>query len=624
MLGAETENLMSCDVPTAPPTPSPAEPLTFENSELLDQIKELQKANRKAEREIGRLMKALDQEKTIATSRANQQVARTQAQRESARYLKLLLTSSQSSILLLDRGERLTYFTEHFLRITGLAREEINMQPVRDVLARFLDDDAYHVIGQILDEAAQKNNTFVEELWVDGRNDDKRRKYVINVSPMFNEAGKNEGMLLLFHDVTDLEYAREEAEAANRAKSEFLSNMSHEIRTPLNAITGMTTIGLNAATIERKDYAFAKVKDASIHLLGVINDVLDMSKIEVNRFELAPTYYRFRDMIRRVNDLIRFKANERNQQFGIRVDDRIPALVFGDEQRLSQVLVNLLSNAVKFTPEEGAISLEVNLVEADDREDGMDESEEAGNAGNAGSAIKTDDKNSEICTLNFKVSDTGIGITPEQQTRLFQAFSQAESSTSRKYGGTGLGLVISKSIIELMGGFISVESQENKGSTFCFDIKIVKGDETLLAIDLSPEDDEFAQMDLSSYQVLLAEDVDTNREIVYALLEPTGLRLKNAENGVKAVDLFKANPQEFDFIFMDVQMPQMDGLEATRRIRALDNFWAKKVPIIAMTANVFKEDIEQCLASGMNDHVSKPLDFKEVLQKLHEYLPIAS
>ncbi|MDR1082716.1 MAG: response regulator, partial [Coriobacteriales bacterium] len=248
----------------------------------------------------------------------------------------------------------------------------------------------------------------------------------------------------------------------------------------------------------------------------------------------------------------------------------------------------------------------------------------AAGTGAVGDADTMDGESGETCTLSFKVSDTGIGITPEQQARLFQAFSQAESSTSRKYGGTGLGLAISKSIIELMGGTITVESQENKGSTFRFTIRIVEGDEALLATKLSSENDEFTQMDLSSYRVLLAEDVDTNREIVYALLEPTGLRLQSAENGVDAVEMFSADPQKFDFIFMDVQMPQMDGLEATRRIRALDDFWAKKVPIIAMTANVFKEDIEQCLTAGMNDHVGKPLDFKEVLRKLHEYLPLTS
>jgi PAS domain S-box-containing protein len=583
------------DAPTNAPADAPAKVRTPETDELLDQIKELQKANKKAEREIGRLMKAIGQEKTIATARANQQVARTQGQRESARYLELLLTNSKSSILLLDRGERLAYFTEHFLSVTGLTKGEVSMRPVREVLARSLGEEASQAIGRILDEAIQSHGTLVKELWLDERSINERKKYLLNVSPMVNEAGVSEGMLLLFHDVTDLERAREEAESANRAKSEFLSNMSHEIRTPLNAITGMTAIGLGAATIERKDYAFVKVKDASAHLLGVINDVLDMSKIEANRFELAPTYYRFRDMVQRVDDLMRFRAYERSQRFTTHVDDRIPALVLGDEQRLSQVLVNLLSNAIKFTPEEGAVSLDARLVEM----------------GNEG-----------VCTLGFKVSDTGIGITPEQQARLFQAFSQAESSTSRKYGGTGLGLAISKSIVELMGGAINVESRVGEGSTFLFTVKLTKGDEALLSAESSLEGEDLAQIDLSSYQVLLAEDVEVNREIIHALLEPTELRLQDAENGIEAVEAFKADPEDFDLIFMDMQMPQMDGLEATRRIRALDGFWARKVPIIAMTANVFKEDIERCLAAGMNDHLGKPLDFKEVLRKLREYLPV--
>jgi PAS domain S-box-containing protein len=577
---------MDCDSATGASPP--------ETDELLAQIKELQKANRKAEREIGRLTKAIDQEKTIATARANQQVARTQAQRERERYLKLLLANSQRSILLLDRGERLAYFAEHFLHISGLTADEVTMRPVREVFAKFLSDDDRLAIEQILDEAAQRGETLVKDLWIDAQNSGDARKYTISLSPMLNERGESEGMLLLFYDVTDLERAREQAEAANRAKSEFLSNMSHEMRTPLNAIIGMTTIGLGAHTIDRKNYAFTKVKEASTHLLGVINDVLDMSKIEANKFELASTSYWFRDMIQRVVDLMSFRVRERKQQFAVHIDDRIPALVYGDEQRLSQVMVNLLSNAIKFTPEGGSVSLAVDLA----RDEG------------------------EVSTLAFKISDTGIGITPEQQKRLFQSFSQAESSTSRKYGGTGLGLAISKSIVELMGGSISIESCVGEGSTFSFSVQVTKGDEAQMPVGQPLEDEELARMDLSDYQVILAEDVETNREIVYALLEPSGLKLQSAENGIRAVELFQSDPRAFDLIFMDVQMPQMDGLEATRRIRALDDPWAKEVPIVAMTANVFKEDIDRCLAAGMNDHLGKPLDFKEVAQKLHEYLHV--
>jgi PAS domain S-box-containing protein len=611
---------------------------TPSTDELLEQVGELQKANKKAEREIRRLLKAIDQEKTIATARSNQQVARTQGQRESARYLKLLLANSQSSILLLDRGERLAYCTDYFLRVSGFSQDKVGMRPVREVLARFLNSEAYREIGLILDEAAQRDNTFVRELWIDRQDKDRdgsrgRDKYVLSVSPMFNEAGENEGMLLLFHDVTDLESAREEAESANRAKSDFLSNMSHEIRTPLNAIIGMTAIGLDAATIERKDYAFSKVKDASTHLLGIINDVLDMSKIEAKKFELAPTYYRFRDMVQRVSDLMGFRARERDQRFTVRVDDRIPALVLGDEQRLTQVIVNLLSNAIKFTPEKGAVLFEVELLDTEPLTEtgppagtGPEAGADGVAAGEDGAAVSgtgPSEAGEDVCVLSFTVSDTGIGITPEQQTRLFQAFTQAESNTTRKYGGTGLGLAISKSIIELMGGTITVESSLGEGSTFRFTVKVGTGDEAPLAAELSSGDgDGLAATDLSGYRVLLAEDVEINREIVYALLEPTGLRLVSAGDGREALEVFEANPQSFDLIFMDMQMPRMDGLDATRQIRALDNPWAKRVPIIAMTANVFKEDIERCLAAGMNDHMGKPLDFREVLRKLDEYLPV--
>jgi signal transduction histidine kinase len=474
------------------------------------------------------------------------------------------------------------------------------MQPVGTVLAGILNEDATRTIEHLLKEAVETGGTFVEELWADAHGGGTSRKYVLTISPMFNESGENEGILLQFHDITDLERARTEAEAANRAKSEFLSNISHEIRTPLNAIIGMTTIGLDAGTVERKDYAFGKVRDASTHLLGVINDVLDMSKIEANRFELAPVNYQFRGMIQRVRDLMGFKASERGQHFAVEVDDRIPETVFGDEQRLAQVVVNLLSNAVKFTPEGGSVSLDAYLT---------------------GEAVEETAAAGGPYTLGFRVSDTGIGITPEQQARLFQPFSQAESSTSRTYGGTGLGLAISKSIIELMGGSIGIESRANEGSVFEFTVEVEKGDETARKAEQGMESDQLAQMELSAYQALLAEDVDTNREIVYALLEPTGLKLRGAENGIEAVEIFKADPRAFDLIFMDIQMPLMDGLEATRHIRALDDSWAKQVPIVAMTANVFKEDIERCLAAGMNDHVGKPLDLKEVLQKLHEYLP---
>ena len=525
----------------------------------------------------------------------------------------------------------------------------------------------------------------------------------------------------------ELEAAVEAAEAANRAKSVFLATMSHEIRTPMNAIIGMTTIGMSSSDIERMEYCFSKIHDASNHLLGVINDILDMLKIEAGKFDLAPIDFDFEKMLRRVVNVINFRIDEKQQRFSVHFDKSIPKSIVGDDQRIAQVVTNLLSNAVKFTPEQGGISLEIRLLKEEN----------------------------SVCTILFSVSDTGIGITPEQQARLFQSFQQAEDSTSRKFGGTGLGLSISKSIVELMGGEIWLESEQNKGSTFSFTIQAqrgagrvtstkllsssvnpknirilavdddpdtilyfqeitqelgmpcdaaVSGEEALeivskkgpyniyfidwkmpgidgveltkllrentaapgqsvvvmisaaqwssveaeakdagvdrflskplfpstvseiiyecLGIDQTqadessfPEEDDFA-----GYCLLLVEDVEINREIVLALLEPTHLTIDCAENGVEAVKMFSRAPERYDMIFMDVQMPEMDGYEATRQIRILDTPRGKTVPIIAMTANVFREDVEKCLEAGMNDHLGKPLDIDEVLWLLQWYI----
>ena len=397
---------------------------------------------------------------------------------------------------------------------------------------------------------------------------------------------------VLVHERTaQLEAAVKTAEGANRAKSEFLANMSHEIRTPMNAIIGMTNIAQSAHSIERKDYALGRIEEASNHLLGVINDILDMSKIEADKFELHPAQFVFEELLENVTNIIGFRVVEKHQQLTVNIDEKIPRKLICDDQRLAQVITNLLSNAVKFTPEHGRISLN--------------------------SALALDAN--ETCEIRFDVVDTGVGINEEQQKRLFKPFEQAESSTTRTFGGTGLGLAISKRIIELMGGGISVSSMPGEGSTFSFTVVCKKPDE-------AAEDDQLPAADagvdnlFQGYRVLLAEDVEINREIVMALLEPTLIEIDCAENGEEAVRMFSDNPSIYNIIFMDLQMPLMDGFEATRTIRALDGERGKTVPIIAMTANVFKEDIESCLEAGMNGHIGKPLDFDEVLNVLRNYL----
>jgi PAS domain S-box-containing protein len=516
-----------------------------------------------------------------------------------------------------------------------------------------------------------------------------------------------------------------EAEAASQAKSSFLATMSHEMRTPMNAIIGMTSIAKNSNDTERKDYALNKIEDAAVHLLSVINDVLDLSKIEANKLELSPVEFNFERMLQNIVNIINFRIDEKHQKFTINVDNNIPRFVTGDDHRLSQVILNLLSNAVKFSPEKGEIRLDISLT----------------------------GENNGICELRASVSDNGIGIHAEQQAKLFDAFEQADSGISREFGGTGLGLSISKHIVALMGGAIWVESEPGKGAQFIFTVKLRRSTKNIasmlapgikwenmriLIVDDEPEvcayfKDLFTQLNINcstaesgfeacniinesgscdiyfidwkmpgmdgieltrkikahdkdrpsvvvmissadwavikemaldagvskyllkplfssaiidcindclGFQVvgtdensttaaggrfagkklLIAEDVEINREIIMSLLEDTGISIDCAQNGLEAVDMVAASPTKYDAILMDVQMPKMDGYEATRRIRAMTSPRSVNIPIIAMTAHVFKSDIEECIAAGMDDHIGKPIDIDDVLEKLHKYL----
>lgn len=388
----------------------------------------------------------------------------------------------------------------------------------------------------------------------------------------------------------ELEVQTEAAQVASQAKSEFLSRMSHEIRTPLNAVIGMAQIARQTPGQPPKSVdSINKIIQASDHLLGILNDVLDMSKIESGKFLLAHEPFELNSAMSEVVNIIAQRCNEKGLNFTTNYAELPNICLIGDKLRLNQVLINLLGNAVKFTPAGNKIDFDVAVNQRYDA----------------------------CATLDFIVKDAGIGMTPDQMARLFTAFDQTDNSVALHYGGTGLGLAISQSLVHKMNGEIQVESAKNHGSTFSFSVTLPVS-HTACAAAL-PEDS--TPLDLHGRRLLLAEDVAINREIIIELLAVTGIAIDEAQNGLEAVQMFEQAPAgTYDLIFMDIQMPCLNGYEATQRIRALPNSDAKTVPIIAMTANAYKEDIDMSLASGMNGHLSKPVNISAIKQTLIKYL----
>lgn len=384
------------------------------------------------------------------------------------------------------------------------------------------------------------------------------------------------------------------AKAASQAKSDFLSRMSHDIRTPMNAIIGMSALGQLKAKEEIQD-CFRKIDVSSRYLMSLLNDILDMSKIETGKMEITCECFDMLDLLEEIHQIVHSQTLEKNLSYEVFKEASVKQYYMGDALRLRQILMNLLSNAIKFTPSGGEIRL---YVQEKDRHNGL-------------------------AAMEFRIQDTGVGMSQEFMKKIFQPFEQELAEEGRNNIGTGLGLSIVYNLVEMMGGNIKVDSRKNQGSTFVIELPFLPAEEETKERCQRKQKTGHAksQADFSNRRLLLVEDNSMNREIAKALLELQGIKVEEAENGEQAVEMFAQNPKGYYWlILMDIRMPVMDGLQATQAIRLLEREDAGTVPILAMTANAFEEDKQQAYRSGMSGYLTKPLDIEVILEELEKYL----
>lgn len=543
---------------------------------------------------------------SFALERFEREAEIAQQKKQMARLLQAV-EQSTNTVVITNLEARIEYANPSFERTTGYTLDEVRSQNPRVLQSGKTPRATYEDMWAHLSRGESWKGEFINR-----RKDGSELTEFVHISPVREADGTITHYLAIKQDITDvksaqealaklnseleakvlqrtqeLELARREAEHANLAKSEFLANMSHEIRTPMNAIVGHIQLLRRSALNRDQHQQLKKMEGAGAHLLSLINDILDLSKIEAGHLELEQTAFDLIALLDNVYSMMTATAGKKGLALHTQADG-VPRSLRGDPTRLRQALINYVSNAVKFT-HQGSVTIAVELLE----------------------------ENGDDLYLRFKVSDTGIGIPQEKLSRLFHAFEQADASTTRQYGGTGLGLSITRHFARLMGGEVGCTSSEGEGSTFWFTAHLKRGhSQELPVVAHPPQDIEAALARHAGARILLADDVEINREVIQLLLEPTGLIIDSAENGAQALAL--AAMSEYRLVLMDIQMPVMDGFNVTQEIHRLPG--RESLPVIALTANVFVEDRRRCIEAGMVDFIPKPVSQDELFAKMLYWL----
>jgi two-component system sensor histidine kinase/response regulator len=523
---------------------------------------------------------------------SEQRAAERRSRREEA-TLASLISSIPDPIFYKDLDGRYLGCNEAYAAMVGMVPDQVRGKTADDLPFTQEVRDRIRARNRLVLQTLQPN---AQENW-NSYPDGRQVLFESVVSPLWDDQGRVRGLLGVGRDITDrkrqeeeIRHAKEIAEDATRMKSEFLANMSHEIRTPMNAIIGLSHLVLKTELNPRQRDYLHKVQASGQHLLGIINDILDFSKIEAGKLEMEDAPFELQALLDHTRTLVGEKCHAKGLDLAFEVGAGVPSHVRGDQLRLGQVLLNYANNAVKFT-ERGRILI----------------------------SVQAGERTADGIELRFNVTDTGIGLTQEQQGRLFQSFSQADTSTTRRFGGTGLGLAISKRLAQLMGGDVGVQSEPGLGSTFWFTARLGLGAESG-----GQDSDALAQFGpvdcLLGRRVLLVEDNEINQLVGRELLETVGLQVDVAANGAIAVQMVQRQP--YELVFMDMQMPVMDGLAATRAIRALPGHGS--LPIVAMTANAMQQDRDRCTEAGMQDYLAKPVDPGEMLRLALRWLQPAA